>query len=178
MEAEKVWERALGLIRAETTRAIFNTWIKDSVGLDFEDGVMTVGVANEYARNWLEERLTIIAEKRMAELLVCSVKIRFVTTTWEDKARNTPFPELETSKAECENDTEKTLLETRYLNLYNEIVRQERVIVIPRYYLRWIPWLGVDLAWLPIGFRQAAFIHGCPFEAGETFETSAKDIIR
>jgi predicted DNA-binding transcriptional regulator AlpA len=55
-------------------------------------------------------------------------------------------------------------------------VRPERIIAIPRYYLRWIPYLGVDLAWIPIGFRQVAFLKGCAFEEGDEFEASSAEI--
>lgn len=57
-------------------------------------------------------------------------------------------------------------------------MRPERVFVVPRYYLRWIPYLGVELAWLPIGFRQAAFLNGVRFEAGQVFEAPARSIAR
>jgi len=69
-------------------------------------------------------------------------------------------------------------LTPEYLSSYDEIVRPDRVIVFPSYYLRWIPYLGVDLAWLPIGFRQVAFLRGLKFNPGDTFQASGREIAR
>jgi hypothetical protein len=170
MKGEKVWGKALELLRSRVKQHVYDTWIRDTVGMDLKDDVLTVGVMNEYAREWLEKEYSNEIDQVLEEILGEKVTVQFRVIT-EDGVGGT-------SSAE-EGDVEETLeLETRYLSAYEEIVKPERVVAIPRYYLRWIPWLGVDLAWLPIGFRQAAYLHGCRHEGGDVFEASAHDIVR
>ena len=51
------------------------------------------------------------------------------------------------------------LLQAEYQSIYDEIVKLEQVIIVPGYCMQYIPLLGVELTWLYIGFRQAAFIN-------------------
>jgi len=56
-EAEQIWQAALAELQLETTRATFNTWLRDTRLVACEDGVFVIGVRNEYAKGWLENRL-------------------------------------------------------------------------------------------------------------------------
>ena len=168
MSAKSLWEQVKGELIKDFDRSTFDTWIRDAEGLSLEDNVLTVGVANDYARGYLEKNIGSMAARYVAALLETSEsQVRFVVCQ------------------ELENETEKThdgqiddvlSFQRRYLSLYDEIVRPEQVVVVPHYYLRWIPWLGVDLAWLPIGFRQVAFLRGSRFETGDIFEASARSV--
>ena len=42
----------------EMPKASFDTWVRDSRPFTCENGVLTIGVRNAYARDWLESRLT------------------------------------------------------------------------------------------------------------------------
>ena len=53
-------------------------------------------------------------------------------------------------------------LQAEYQSIYDEIVQPDQVIVVPGYFLRYIPVLGPELAWLYVGFRQAAYEAGVP----------------
>jgi hypothetical protein len=170
MKGEKVWGKALELLRARVKRHVYDTWIRDTVGLDLKGDVLTVGVVNEYAREWLEKKCSHEIDQILEEILGEKVTVQF---------RLIPEDGVGGTSSSSDDDVGETLvLETRYLSAYEEIVKPERIIAIPRYYLRWIPWLGVDLAWLPIGFRQAAYLYGSRHEGGDIFEASAHDIAR
>ncbi len=84
-------------------------------------------------------------------------------------------PTRETGRAAADDRLELT---PRYLSTYDAVVRPERIITFPAYYLRWLPYLGVDLAWLPIGFRQVAFLRGVDYQAGSSFQASGKEVAR
>jgi hypothetical protein len=53
-----------------------------------------------------------------------------------------------------------TLHTAEYDSLYEHIVKPDRALYISGYYARWIPYIGPDLAWLYIAFRQAAYMDG------------------
>lgn len=52
-----VWADVLAIVRAELNTPSFKTWFEHTVPIDLtDDGVFVVGVQNEFARSWLEER--------------------------------------------------------------------------------------------------------------------------
>ncbi len=168
MSAKGLWEQVKSELQGDLPRATFDTWIRDAEGLSLKDNVLTVGVANSYARDWLEERIGVMSARYVAALLETNdAEVHFVVSQDLGLAD-------ENEPVEVEDD--EFLLQHRYLTLYDEIVRPERVVVIPRYYLRWVPWLGINLAWIPIGFRQVAYLRGSRFEAGDTFAAPVREL--
>jgi hypothetical protein len=80
MTAEQAWQAARGQIQAEVDRVAYETWVRDVEFISFEDGTITLGVANEYARDWLEDRLTSIAERVLTGIIGQRVKVQFTMT--------------------------------------------------------------------------------------------------
>jgi hypothetical protein len=60
----------------------------------------------------------------------------------------------------------------------DEIVQPNQVIVVPGYFLRYIPLLGLELAWLYIGFRKAAYEAGAAKNPGKKFGAPSKKVAR
>ena len=46
--------------------------------MDFVDGEIQLGVANDYAKQWLKDRLTPIAERVLSGILGERIKVQFV----------------------------------------------------------------------------------------------------
>jgi hypothetical protein len=57
LTARQLWQLALDELRRTTTPATFETWLQNSVGLEWSDGRLVVGVPSNFAREWLETRL-------------------------------------------------------------------------------------------------------------------------
>ena len=66
-------------------------------------------------------------------------------------------------------------LQAEYQSIYDEIVQPDQVIVVPGYFMRYIPLLGLELAWLYIGFRQAAYEAGAARQPGKKFGAPAQE---
>ena len=56
-QPESAWKATLGELELQMTRATFNTWLKDAQLIRAEGSSFTIGVRNDYARDWLENRL-------------------------------------------------------------------------------------------------------------------------
>ena len=67
-------------------------------------------------------------------------------------------------------------LQAEYQSIYDEIVQPDQVIVVPGYFMRYIPLLGLELAWLYIGFRQAAYEAGAARQPGKKFGAPSKKV--
>ena len=60
------WETTLGQLQLLVTRANFDTWLRDTVGLRHEDGRFVVGAPNDFATEWLGMRLKPLITKTLA----------------------------------------------------------------------------------------------------------------
>ncbi len=84
MGAERYWQAALGQLQLEMARAAYDTWLRDTEFLSYEDGVFIVGVGNAYARDLLEDRLLATVNRALAGIMGRTVEVRFVV--WQGGA--------------------------------------------------------------------------------------------
>ena len=173
----KQWEAVLESLRAQLPSSTYHTWVLAAEPLACEDGVLTIGVVNAYAR---EKLLRDSPEVQRAAGQVLDATCVSRSSRWAHPSPGNLPPW--TSKRQTMRQAARSQpsamspIASRYLSRYEEIVRPERVVSIPRYYLRWIPYLGVDLAWIPIAFRQVAYFRGLGFEAGDQFQCSHREL--
>ena len=78
MNAERLWQAALGQLQLEMPRAAFDTWVRDAEYLAYEDGTYVIGVQNAYARDWLEDRLLSTVKHVLTGIAGRTVAVRFV----------------------------------------------------------------------------------------------------
>lgn len=76
--AGQVWHAALGELQLQMTKATFDTWVKPTFALGYEDETLVVGVRNAYAKQWLENRLYGMIQRTLDHLLGRSAEVRFV----------------------------------------------------------------------------------------------------
>jgi chromosomal replication initiator protein len=55
--ASRLWETALGRLQLQVTRPNYDTWLKDTVGLRFDESRFVVGAPSDFATEWLGTRL-------------------------------------------------------------------------------------------------------------------------
>jgi chromosomal replication initiator protein len=82
MNSKQLWQAALGQLQMEMPRAVFNTWVRDTELLTYEDGTFVIGVHNAYARDWLEDRLLSTVKRVLTGILGRAVEARFVV--WQE----------------------------------------------------------------------------------------------
>ena len=78
MQAERLWQAALGQLQVEMPRAKFETWIRDAELLSYEDGEFVIGVKNAFARDWLDDRLRPTIKQVLGGIAGRTVDVRFV----------------------------------------------------------------------------------------------------
>jgi chromosomal replication initiator protein len=78
MKPENVWHAALGDLQLQLTKATFDTWVKQTQVVAYEDGTFIIGVQNGYAKDWLENRLRGPIQRTLTSILNRSVEVRFV----------------------------------------------------------------------------------------------------
>lgn len=94
MNAEQAWRSVLAQLQINMPRASFDTWVRDTRPLAYQDGVITVGVRNAYARDWLESRLASTVSKLLIETLNSNVAVKFVVSQANEAAASSdPEPD-------------------------------------------------------------------------------------
>ncbi len=92
MEAIQAWQSALGQLQMEMPKASFDTWVRDTSLVGYEDGVLTIGVGNAYARDWLESRLSSTVTRLLMGIMNRDVEVHFVVNS-VGKPEAKPDPE-------------------------------------------------------------------------------------
>ncbi|MCP4359425.1 MAG: chromosomal replication initiator protein DnaA [Chloroflexi bacterium] len=83
MTPETAWKATLGELELQMTKATFNTWLKDAILLTCDDNVYIIGVRNDYAKDWLENRLQDTILRTLMAIIGQKADIRFVV--WTDE---------------------------------------------------------------------------------------------
>jgi chromosomal replication initiator protein len=84
MKPDQAWQAALGQLQMEMPKPAYDTWVREAEFMSYEDGCFTVGVANAYARDWLESRLASTVRRMLTGIMNRTVEVRF--TVWNDAA--------------------------------------------------------------------------------------------
>jgi chromosomal replication initiator protein len=86
MNAESAWKATLGELELQMTRATFNTWLKDARLLASDEDEYVIGVRNDYAKDWLENRLSNSISRTLTTIVGKPISVRFVV--WSDELIN------------------------------------------------------------------------------------------
>ena len=78
INCEQAWQSVLGQLQMEMPRASFDSWVRDSRPLHFENQVLEIGTRNADARDWLESRLKSTVERLLIGILNMRVDVEFV----------------------------------------------------------------------------------------------------
>ena len=82
---DRAFEGVINQLQAEMAKATFDTWVKDTVFLGFDNSEFLIGAPNAYACDWLESRLTATITNQLKGLLSEElVEVRFVLHPSED----------------------------------------------------------------------------------------------
>jgi len=92
MNAEQAWQSVLGQLQMEMPRASFDTWVRDTKPVSYQDGTLTIGVHNAYARDWLESRLASTVSRLLVGIMNASVAVNFIVNSNEPETMMDEVP--------------------------------------------------------------------------------------
>lgn len=75
---EGAWQSVLSQLEIEIPRATFDTWVRDTRSIRFRGNVLSIGVRNAYARDWLESRLASTVTRLLVGIVNANIDIDFV----------------------------------------------------------------------------------------------------
>lgn len=89
LSPETAWKAALGELEMQMTRATFTTWLQGTRALSWVDDEFVVGVRNDFAKDWLENRLLDLIVRTLSGVANRRLCVRFVVWSDEIIAPNT-----------------------------------------------------------------------------------------
>jgi len=148
MEPALAWQSVLSQLQMEMPRASFDSWVRDTQFLSFEDGLVTIACHTDYAVDWLESRLGSTVSHLLAGMLNQQVRVAFVVNMDDDDDEEQDEP--------GSGDNAKTIISVDATR-YEDEVHPGRVVPIPGYTLRLMEQgdLSPKQLSLWVGFRQA-----------------------
>ncbi len=75
--AQQIWQAVLGELELQMTRPNYNTWLKNTHGLEFNGSVFTVGVPSSFVAEYLESSQLSLIEKTVMRLAGTDLKVCF-----------------------------------------------------------------------------------------------------
>lgn len=72
-----VWQILLSELALQMPSATYDTWVRDTVVMGYEDGEFIIGMPNAYARDWLENRLRPTIKRTLSSIMRRSVQVQF-----------------------------------------------------------------------------------------------------
>ncbi|MEA3349565.1 MAG: DnaA N-terminal domain-containing protein [Chloroflexota bacterium] len=153
MNTKNAWKKALQQLQTEIPKAQFDTWVRDAKLIAFEEGRVSIGVRNAYARDWLAERLGDKIAQTLTEIVNQDVDVRFVLAGGQPVAEPVEQEE-QPSKPDIVIQAEA------YETVYEQVVLPHRQVVLPGYFRRHLRAIGPKIAWMYLAFRQLAYQHG------------------
>jgi chromosomal replication initiator protein len=88
MKPNEIWQAALGELQLQMTRETFNTWLKPTRVISYEDGTLIIGVENGYVKEWLGNRLLTTIQRTVTCIVGRTVEVSFIV--W---SKNKPTPD-------------------------------------------------------------------------------------
>lgn len=91
MNNDELWKAVLGEMELSISRANFITWFKDTRVLEFENGIITIGVPNGFAKEWLENKYNTFILKALRKIQDQNIQgIRCIIRSGSSSPSDTP----------------------------------------------------------------------------------------
>ncbi len=92
MNPDQAWQSVLAQLQLDMAKASFDTWVRDTRPLSYENGILTVAVPNAYARDWLDGRLSSVVNRLLIGVLNSNATVNFVVAQADEPATADPEP--------------------------------------------------------------------------------------
>ncbi len=78
LDLNEIWQKALSIMEKQVSKPSFDTWLKATKPINFENNAMVIEVPNDFARDWLESRYYDLIKDSLEEVTSHEVRLSFV----------------------------------------------------------------------------------------------------
>ena len=76
--AQEIWEAALGELQLQVNKPNYDTWLRDTTGISYQDDLFVVGVPNVFIAEWLTNRLYSVIKRTLASITGGNLHVQFL----------------------------------------------------------------------------------------------------
>ncbi len=192
----EAWQMVLGRLRPEMSKALFETWVEPLRPLSYREGVVTIGAANPYGRDWVESRLKSSLARLLAGVYNTPLSVQVVVDnsfSGEPAPNPAPAPAQALEEREPESGPEnapaepsrretsprKIMLQRAYGSRRAAVVQPERGMFLTLYFFNnWLPLLGHSAATIILAARSMCYWNPLTGELRNTVETDMAELAR
>ena len=176
---QQIWEQVLCLLQSEISRVYFETWVRPAIAISFSDNVFTLGCHNTYAVDWLESRLKSTLERILMGLYGQPVQVAFTLLSSESSS-NEQGERVEADPIEKSVDDDLADIEPIFNSLRDALLEPGRVVKMPVYFLRWLPYVGARTIFEVVGLWQEYYLNsrGKQPKGGDKVSTRIEKVCR
>jgi chromosomal replication initiator protein len=84
--AREIWEAALGRLQVQVSKPNYETWLKDTQGIRYENGVFLISTPNTFIAEWLQSRLLSLIENTLSNIIGKMVEVQFFIVSAKEPA--------------------------------------------------------------------------------------------
>ncbi len=95
--AQEIWQKALGELQTQVSRANYNTWLRNSYGASYGNGIFVVGTPSAFVAEWLTKRLHSLVRKTLSGVLGAEMDVQFIV---QDRPPVQSAPQLHSAFAD------------------------------------------------------------------------------
>ncbi len=90
--ASDIWGQALESLQDQVAKSIYQTWLKDTAGLSYQDDRIVVEVPSTLARERLDRDLKPLIRKTLSTITGHATEVQFQTHSEEEESQPAPLP--------------------------------------------------------------------------------------
>lgn len=75
---QEIWEAALGELQVQVNKSNYDTWLKDTVGINYQNDQFTIGVPNAFGVEWLRNRFQSLVTKTLVSITGKRLDVHFI----------------------------------------------------------------------------------------------------
>lgn len=106
---QELWATALGELQVQVTPANYETWLRGTIGVSFQDQTLTIGVSSTFAKEWLHKRLSPLIRKTVSRVVGGDTEVAFLIVSSPAKHDSANpvslFPSLQPASPPISNDS-------------------------------------------------------------------------
>src|SRR5512138_722924 len=114
MTPDQAWQSVLSQLQMDMAKPSYDTWVRDTRALAYDEGTLTVAVPNAYARDWLESRLASTVNRLLIGILNTNASVNFVVAQSEEAVPTEPEPASAAPEVEIQPRPHHSTLNPRY----------------------------------------------------------------
>ncbi|MBI9050045.1 MAG: hypothetical protein JEZ00_11535 [Anaerolineaceae bacterium] len=152
---EKTWQAALDKLERDLSKADFNTWVKPTQLISSRENTFVIGCTNEYGREWLESHIVTTLQQSLSNLMEREILVRFIVPSQEIREKTQVSDDKPIMNV---TDDDLLDLDVHYASIRNALLEPGRVVRLPVYMLRWLPYVGSQIVFVVMALWQEYYL--------------------